>query len=123
MPMPAFSQEDNKESAPAAPVAPDQEAAKTNELSIYGEVQAVNSSTNSATVQYYDYDNDEEKTIEITLDKDTKLENAKILTDMKKGDWAVVTYIVSGSKNVAKLVSVEKEEPAAEENAPAAAEE
>jgi hypothetical protein len=137
MVIPAFSQEENKtakeESAPEAVAAPApvqtpvqvpaQEAAKTPEASIYGEVQAVNASTGSITVQYYDYDNDEEKTLEITVDKDTKLENVKAIDEMKKGDWVDVNYMSGGGKNTAKMVSVEKEEPAAAETAPAAGEE
>ncbi|MDO8535474.1 MAG: hypothetical protein Q7S30_00445 [Candidatus Omnitrophota bacterium] len=103
---------------PAAPVAPAETAAKTNELSIYGEVQAVNVQASSISVQYYDYDNDEEKTLEVSLDKDSKLENAKAIGDVKKGDWVDVTYTVIGGKNTAKTVSVETEEPAAEDSTP-----
>lgn len=103
--------------------APAAEAPKVNEVSIYGEVQAVNVQANSITAQYYDYDNDEERSAELSLDKDTKLENAKAIDEIKKGDWVDVTYVVSGGKNMAKLVSVEKEEPAMEENAPADTEE
>ena len=137
MVVPAFSQEENKtdkegsapEAAPApAPVqtpaqAPAQETAKTPEASIYGEIQSVNISAGSVTVQYYDYDNDEEKTLEIAVDKDTKLENVKAIDEIKKGDWVDVNYMTGGGKNTAKMVSVEKEEPAAEETAPAAGEE
>lgn len=137
--IPAFSQGESKaakepgmtESAPSpaqpaaqAPAqAPAQEAAKQAESSIYGEVQAINASTGSMTVQYYDYDNDEEKTLEIAVDKDTKMENAKAIDEIKKGDWVDVNYASDGGKNTAKMVSVEKEEPAAEEPAPAAGEE
>ena len=108
--------------APAQP-APVQEAAKTSDLSIYGEIQAVNVAANSMSIQYYDYDNDEEKALEITADTNTKLENVKSIGDIKKGDWADVTYTAAGAKNTAKMISVEKEEPAAEETAPATAEE
>ena len=73
-------------------------------------------------VQYYDYDNDEERSIEVTLDSASKLDNAKAITDIKKGDWVDVTYNASAGKNVAKMVSVEKEEPAQDENAPTAEE-
>jgi len=97
-------------------------APKMSELSIYGEVQAVNMQANSMTIQYYDYDNDEEKTTEISLDAGSKLENAKAIGDIKKGDWVDVTYTASAGKNTAKFVSVEKEEPAQEESAPAAEE-
>lgn len=95
--------------------APAQEAVKTGELSIYGEIQAVNVQAGSMTVQYYDYDNDEEKTLEVALDKDSKLENVKAISEIKKGDWADVTYTAAGGKNTARIVSVEKEEPTAEE--------
>lgn len=98
--------------------APAEEAAKTNELSIYGEIQAVNVQASSISVQYYDYDNDEEKTLEVSLDKDSKLENVKAIGEIKKGDWVDVTYTVTGGKNAAKMVSVEAEEVSAENNAP-----
>ncbi len=108
---------------PAAPppwpaTAPAEPAAKTNELSIYGEVQAVNIQAASISVQYYDYDNDEEKTLEVSLDKDSKLENVKAIGEVKKGDWVDVTYAVIAGKNTAKMISVEKEELSAEDNAP-----
>lgn len=99
-----------------------EETAKVQELSIYGEVQSVNTQASSLAVQYYDYDNDEEKSIELTVDKDSKLENVKAIDEIKKGDWVDVAYVVSGSKNMTKMVSVEKEEPAGEENAPAVSE-
>ena len=104
--------------APVGAPAPAEAAAKTNELSIYGEVQAVNVQAASISVQYYDYDNDEEKTLEVSLDKDSRLENVKTINEVKKGDWVDVTYIAAGGRNMAKMVSVEKEEPAAEDNAP-----
>lgn len=104
--------------APAAAPAKE-ETPKISELSIYGEVQNVNAQANSMTVQYYDYDNDEEKTTEITLDSNSKLENVKAIGEIKKGDWVDVTYASAAGKNMAKMVSVEKEEPAQEEAAPA----
>ena len=99
------------------------ETPKAADLSIYGEIQAVNVATNSMSIQYYDYDNDEEKTLEIATDGNTKLENVKSVGDIKKGDWADVTYTNAGGKNTAKMLSVEKEEPATGETAPATAEE
>ena len=117
------------QAAPAVPAAPviapqqavpaKEEAQKPTELSIYGEVQAVNAGANSMTVQYYDYDNDEEKTTEIALDANSKIENAKAIGDIKKGDWVDVNYSSASGKNMAKMVSVEKEEPVQEETAPA----
>lgn len=102
--------------APAG--SPAETSVKTNELSIYGEVQAVNVQAASMSVQYYDYDNDEEKTLEVSLDKDSKLENVKAIGEVNKGDWADVTYTVIDGKNTAKMISVEKEELSAEDNAP-----
>ena len=97
---------------------PVEAAAKTNEISIYGEVQAVNVQTASISVQYYDYDNDEEKTLEVSLDKDSKLENVKAIDEVKKGDWVDVTYTATGGKNIARNVSVETEDVSAEDNTP-----
>lgn len=86
------------------------ENVSVKELSIYGEVQSVNASANSLTVQYYDYDSDEEKTIEITADANTKIENAAALGNINKSDWVDVTYTVADGKNLAKSIMVEKEE-------------
>lgn len=116
--VPAFSQDaapapkDTKAAVPA-PAAPAEPQAK--EIAIYGEVQAVNAVANTLSVQYYDYDSDSEKTAEVSVGADVKMENAKAIGDVKKGDWVDVTYVVSGGKNIAKSVAVEKEEPAVEQ--------
>jgi hypothetical protein len=89
---------------PAAKAEPEEEA-------IYGEVLAVNEADGSMTVQYYDYDADEEKNLEVGIDKATKFENAAALKDVKKGDWVDVSYLPSASaKKTAKSVKVEKAE-------------
>jgi hypothetical protein len=123
----SFAQTDAKDAAspavtPAAPATPvaKEEAPKVADMSIYGEVQSVNAQTGSLVVQYYDYDNDEERSAEITLDAASKLDNAKAIADIKKGDWVDITYTITAGKNVARMVSVEKEEPAQDESAPAA---
>jgi hypothetical protein len=84
--------------------------APAEELSIYGEVLASDAQAGTISVQYYDYDTDEEKTMEIVFDKDTKLENAASVADIKKGDWVDVTYAMSADKHLAKSVFVEKED-------------
>ena len=94
--------------APAAVATPVQ----PQEVSIYGEVKAVNPAASSMTVQYYDYDSDEEKSIEITTDNTTKMENAATINDVKQGNWADVIYSVANGKNIAKSIIVEKEEEA-----------
>ena len=104
----------NKTSA-AAVATPD-----AKEIAIYGEVQAVNASSGTISVQYYDYDSDSEKMSDIAVADITKLENAGKIDDIKKSDWVDVTYTVVDGKNVAKVVTVEKEETPATEEAPAA---
>lgn len=118
--IPSFSQE-NQSQTPQTSEAistPKETATQTGEVSIYGEVQSVNQASNSVTVQYYDYDSDEEKAVDVTLDKDTKLDGIVILNDLKQNDWVDVTYSVSGGKNIAKSVKLEKEEEATAEPAP-----
>jgi len=111
--IPAFSQE-NKETAPApTPTPPATEAVlQPEEISIYGEVKSIDGAANSVKLQYYDYDNDEEKAADIVLDKDTKMENAAVIQDIKQGDWVDAVYVIKDGKNIAKSVIVEKEEEA-----------
>lgn len=110
----AISQVDTSAAAQApkpageAPAQPDSQA---KEIAIYGEIQSVNAAANTLTIQYYDYDSDSEKTSEIVAGNDTKIENARAIGDIKKGDWADVTYIVTAGRNMARLITVEKEEP------------
>ncbi len=107
--------------APAAPatVEPTQAPApekvvQPQEISIYGEVKSVNPAANSITIQYYDYDSDEEKSIDIMTNNNTKMENAAAVNDIKQGNWADVIYSIVDGKNVAKSIIVEKEEEAPE---------
>src|SRR3989338_4896372 len=77
--LPVFSQVDqpaaSTENPEATPIVKE-ESEGPKELSIYGEVQGVNADSNSVAVQYYDYDSDEEKNIELILDKDAKIDGA-----------------------------------------------
>ncbi len=119
--VPAYCQENQPPAANAtqaaaepavAPAVTTEQAAQPQEISIYGEVKAVNAATSSLTVQYYDYDSDEEKSIDIAVDAGTKMENAATINDIKQGNWADVIYSVTNGKNVAKSIIVEKEEEA-----------
>jgi hypothetical protein len=107
----AFSQStpSDKSAAPQSPAAAAAEA-QSRETAIYGEVQSVNAAAGTMSVQYYDYDSDSEKTVEIAVSKDTKMENASSVGGIKKGEWVDVTYTSSEGKNTAKTVSVEKED-------------
>ncbi len=114
----AFSQDADDIPMPAS--APTADAiSQVKETAIYGEVQAVDATASTLSVQYYDYDSDSEKTADIAVNIDTKLENVSALGDVKKSDWIDVTYVVNNEKNVAKVVTVEKEEmPSLEEISP-----
>ena len=109
--------------APALAPAASEKSAQPEEISIYGEIKAVNQAASSVTVQYYDYDSDQEKSIEIMTDSNTKMENAATINDIKQGNWADIIYTVANGKNIAKSIIVEKEEdapaetPKAEESA------
>ena len=89
-------------------------AANPEEISIYGEIKSVNIAANSITVQYYDYESDNEKSIEIIADNNTKMEGAPAISDIKQGNWADINYTVVNGKNVAKSVVVEKDDAATE---------
>jgi hypothetical protein len=99
--------------APAAASAASPQGGETDakEMAIYGEIQSVNASAGTVSIQYYDYDSDNEKTVEIASGPDTRIENAKSIGDIRKGDWADVTYTASGGRNIAKLITKEREEP------------
>ncbi len=97
--------------------------AQPEEFSIYGEIVSVDQASNSIRAQYYDYDSDEERTINIMLDKNTSLENAKTLADIRQNDWADISYVVSDAKFVAKSIKVEKEEEVSPEEASGESEE
>ena len=113
-----YCQENTNPTQPATEAvtaaAPAATTVQPQEISIYGEVKAVNPATNSMTVQYYDYDSDEEKSIEITADSNTKMENAAAINDVKQGNWADVIYTMTDGKNIAKSIIVEKEDVPAE---------
>ena len=96
--------------APALAPAASEKSAPPEEISIYGEIKAVNQAASSITVQYYDYDSDQEKSIEITADTNTKIENAATINNIKQGNWADVIYAIINGKNIAKSIVVEKEE-------------
>lgn len=80
------------------------------ESAIYGEVKSVDAAACTIQVQYYDYDSDDEKTVQIKSDKKTKMENAQSLADIKEGDWVDVVYAYGVGDNIAKSIIVEKEE-------------
>jgi biopolymer transport protein ExbD len=121
--VPAFSQDTGN--TPAAvqgtqtPAPEPITISQDKEIAIYGEVQTIDAQASTLDVQYYDYDSDSEKTANITINADTKLENAAAIGDIKKGDWVDVTYTSAEGKLTAKAVTVEKEEVPAPDEPPA----
>ena len=96
--------------APALAPAASEKSAQPEEISIYGEIKAVNQAASSIMVQYYDYDSDQEKSIEITADTNTKIENVATINNIKQDNWADIIYAIINGKNIAKSIVVEKEE-------------
>jgi hypothetical protein len=122
----SYSQDTQSPTSPAQAVKEEvAEAMKAEESSVYGEVQSVDTQgAGSLMVQYYDYDTDEDRSINIAADADTKIENVGSVSEIKKGDWADISYSVVDGKNIARSIIVEKEEgpaPAATEEAAALA--
>lgn len=116
---PVFSEEGQQPvtNAPAETSPAKEGISQPEEISIYGEVQSVNPTSDTVTLKYYDYDADEEKTVEIISNEDTKIEAIANLNDLKQGDWVDATYLVSEGKNIAKSIKAEKEERVPEETA------
>lgn len=124
---PVFAQDEQtaattQQTAASAVAEKAEQPMQPEEMSVYGEVQSTDQGANSVKLQYYDYDSDEEKVMDLVLDKDTKMENAAAVSDIKQGDWIDAVYITKDSKNIAKSIIVEKEEEEAPPTeAPAAA--
>lgn len=78
---------------------------------IYGEVQAVDPAGGTMNVLYYDYDSDEEKTIDLLVGGGAAIENADGLAAITKGDWADITFRPQddGTNRVSSII-VERDE-------------
>ena len=83
---------------------------QSDEISIYGEVIAVDVNSGVISVQYYDYDSDEERTADIIINETTTVDNGLSISDIASGDWVDVIYTIKDPKNIAKSIIVEKEE-------------
>lgn len=80
---------------------------------LWGEVSSIDIQRNELLVQYLDYDTDQEKEVNISVDDKTTYENVDSLLDIKPHDAVSIDYVVfSDGKNVAKNISVEKPEVA-----------
>jgi len=91
---------------------PQKDSASANNLEpqwLWGEVVSVNTQSKTIQVKYLDYDTDIEKELVLTVDGQTKYENASGLDEIKPQDTISVDYIVSpDGVNLAAAISVEK---------------
>ncbi len=96
---------------PAAPAAPEPDMQW-----LWGEVKSVDAASKELTVNYLDYESDNEKEVEIYTDDKTNFENIKSLTDIKLKDTVSVDYVLTpDNKYLARLISVEKPEEMSKE--------
>ncbi len=75
---------------------------------VWGEVSAVDTDKGELSVTYLDYDTDQEKKITISTDEKTVYENIKALSEIEQQNAVSIDYVVSGEKNIAKNISVDK---------------
>jgi len=81
----------------------------TDTLWLWGEVSVLNPENKQITVKYLDYDTDNEKEINITVDDKTTYEYVKALNEIKLQDTVSVDYVLGPQdKYIAKNISVEK---------------
>lgn len=78
---------------------------------VWGEVVTVDAATKTMVVKYLDYETDQEKEIALEAAQDATYENISSFEEIKPKDAVSVDYIVSPEgKNIAKNISVEKQE-------------
>lgn len=85
---------------------------------IWGEVISLDKEKGEIKVKYLDYETDEEKEVTIICDPETKFENVSGFEEIKIGDSASIDYVIEEGKNIAKNISIEKEEFPLEELQP-----
>lgn len=85
---------------------------------LWGEVISVDSANGSVVLKTFDYENDLEKEVTVSVNQDTAYENIKSLAEIQPKDSLSIDYTVSGGKNIAKNISLEKLENGAGEVRP-----
>jgi hypothetical protein len=77
----------------------------------WGEVITLDALNKALTIKYLDYETDQEKEINVTVDDKTSYENIKSIDELKPQDTVSVDYIVSPEgKNIATTISLEMPE-------------
>ncbi len=108
--IPAAVSEEGVVVQPAVSEAVPAETAGNDVSWVWGEVKAVDATASAFTINYMDYQTDEEKDLVLTNDAETKFDNIGSLADIKVGDTVSVDYAVKDGKNIVKNISVEKME-------------
>jgi hypothetical protein len=80
----------------------------------WGEVVSLDVVGKSLAIKYLDFESDQEKELPISIDESTTFESFKSLDELKIKDALSIDYIVVEGKNIAKNISLEKPESAAE---------
>lgn len=80
---------------------------------IWGEVIFVDNQKNELLVQYLDYDTEQERELNISVNEKTAYENVGVLIDIKPSDVVSVDFLVlPDARLLAEKISVEKPETA-----------
>ncbi len=88
-----------------------EQAAELEAQWLWGEIDSVDIQRNEVTVRFLDYDTEQEKEVNISVDEKTTYENANFLLDIKPSDVVSINYLVfPDGKNLARNISVEKPE-------------
>jgi hypothetical protein len=78
---------------------------------VWGEIVNLEEHDRTITLEYLDYEVDQEKKIVLSVDQDTVFENVKGFTDLKPKDTLSVDYLAGPDNvNIAKNISLDKPE-------------
>ena len=99
--------------APQTPAQEDRAEAPDDMEYTFGTVKSVG--TDRIVITEFDYDTGEEKEAAYAVDPKVELNNATALKEIVQGDEVDIDYKTEGDKKVAKVISVAKPLPPAEE--------
>ena len=75
----------------------------------WGEVTSLDSQAKTLSLKYFDYENDQEKELVLTVDEKTAYENIKSFDEIKVKDTLSIDYAAGPeNNNVAKNISLER---------------
>ncbi|MFA5063641.1 MAG: hypothetical protein WC578_06205 [Candidatus Omnitrophota bacterium] len=89
-----------------------QENNDSNTQWVWGEVTSVDVSAKTLTLEYLDYETDQEREIILSVDDSTAYDNVKSLEEIRVKDNLSIDYFFKNGKSLAKSISLEKSEGA-----------